>query len=160
MAKVRKRTWTSGGEIKTAWVADYFDQDGKRHIKTFDRKKDADAWLADTVGEVKRGTHTPERTSITVADACGIWLERGRREKLERGTLRNYRDHAARIKRRLGSVRLAQLTAPKVAAFRDQLLDDGCSRKTARIVIGCLKGGKQTFERALAGNATARLAAR
>jgi hypothetical protein len=36
MATVRKRTWKTGGEgeVKTAWVADYFDQDGKRHIKT------------------------------------------------------------------------------------------------------------------------------
>jgi len=26
MASIRKRTWKSGGEIKTAWIADYFDQ--------------------------------------------------------------------------------------------------------------------------------------
>ena len=38
MATVRKRTWKSGGETKTAWIADYFDQNGKRHIKTFDTK--------------------------------------------------------------------------------------------------------------------------
>jgi hypothetical protein len=31
MASVRKRTWTSGGKAKTAWIADYFDQSGKRH---------------------------------------------------------------------------------------------------------------------------------
>jgi hypothetical protein len=32
MAKVRKRLW---GDGKSAWVADYFDQNGRRHIKTF-----------------------------------------------------------------------------------------------------------------------------
>jgi integrase len=40
---VRKREWTTRkGEQKTAWVADYTDQSGKRHIETYTRKKDAD----------------------------------------------------------------------------------------------------------------------
>ena len=40
----RKRVWTTRkGEQKTAWVVDYRDQGGKRHIETFDRKKDAEA---------------------------------------------------------------------------------------------------------------------
>src|SRR5690348_5526680 len=41
---VRKRTWTiRKGEQKEAWIVDYFDQAGDRHIETFERKKDADA---------------------------------------------------------------------------------------------------------------------
>jgi integrase len=39
MASIRKRTWKSSGETKTAWIADYSDQAGKRHIKTFGTKK-------------------------------------------------------------------------------------------------------------------------
>jgi hypothetical protein len=36
---VRKRTWkTTKGEIKEAWVVDYSDQAGKRHLETFKRK--------------------------------------------------------------------------------------------------------------------------
>jgi hypothetical protein len=46
MATVRKRSWESGGETKTAWVADYFDQEGKRHIKTFKTKRAAVDCLA------------------------------------------------------------------------------------------------------------------
>jgi hypothetical protein len=44
---VRKGMWKSrtGGE-KEAWIVDYVDQDGSRHIQTFDRKKDADAYHA------------------------------------------------------------------------------------------------------------------
>jgi hypothetical protein len=38
MAKVRKRTWTRKAGPQTAWIADYFDQAGKRHIKTFPKK--------------------------------------------------------------------------------------------------------------------------
>jgi hypothetical protein len=45
MATIRKRTGTSGGKGKTAWVVDYFDQNRKRHLKTFERKKDAEDWL-------------------------------------------------------------------------------------------------------------------
>jgi integrase len=41
---VRKRTWKSpSGEMKEAWVVDYVDQYGGRHIKTFAKKRDADA---------------------------------------------------------------------------------------------------------------------
>ena len=67
MASIRKRTWKSGDEVKTAWVADYSDQSGKRHLKTFERKKDADAFLVAARGEVQRGTHTADSGSITVA---------------------------------------------------------------------------------------------
>jgi hypothetical protein len=54
MAKVRKPTWQNRKGEQTAWIADYFDQAGKRHIKTFERKKDADAWLAETKIELKQ----------------------------------------------------------------------------------------------------------
>ena len=41
---VRKRTWKSpNGEPKEAWVVDYVDQHGDRHLKTFAKKRDADA---------------------------------------------------------------------------------------------------------------------
>ena len=59
MASIRKRTWTSGGEIRSAWVCDYVDQKGKRRLKTFKAKKAADAWLVQARGEVARGVHTP-----------------------------------------------------------------------------------------------------
>ena len=93
MAKVRKRTWTSGKGKQTAWVADYFDKDGKRHIKTFAREREAKAWLVAAQGEVARGVHTPENASITVAEAAELWVGKGELEKLERSTLRQYRNH-------------------------------------------------------------------
>ena len=48
---VRKRTWrTSKGEAKEAWIVDYVDQQGDRHIETFERKKDADCLSGDGEG--------------------------------------------------------------------------------------------------------------
>ena len=44
---VRKRTWkTAAGEERQAWLCGYTGQSGKRHVKTFARKKDADAFIA------------------------------------------------------------------------------------------------------------------
>jgi integrase len=46
MAKVKKRKWvTKQGEHREAWMIDYSDQQGTRRLKTFERKKDADAFL-------------------------------------------------------------------------------------------------------------------
>jgi len=51
---VRKRKWvTSKGEAKEAWIVDYADQDGDRHIQTFERKKDADARHAEVKVDMK-----------------------------------------------------------------------------------------------------------
>jgi integrase len=59
MAKVKERTWTTkNGETRTAWIADYRDQQGVRRLKTFQRKKDADAWLDQAKVEIRQGTHT------------------------------------------------------------------------------------------------------
>jgi integrase len=148
MATVRKREWESGGQTKRAWVADYFDHhldadhpNGHRHIKTFKTQKAAKAWLVGTQHEVKQGIHTPESTSITVAAAADIWIERGEREKLERSTLHQYRIHVARhIKpSRIGNEKLARLSTPAIEAFRDDLLKN-CSRPLARKVLASLKG--------------------
>jgi integrase len=140
VAAIRKRTWRdTKGDEKAAWVADYRDQHGKRHLKTFATKKAATAWLVEAQGEVVRGIHTPESAAIDVAEACRLWLERGRVENLERNTMRSY-DVLARlhIMPTLGPVKLAKLSTPLVAAWRDRLLAT-LSRRQARIVLGALK---------------------
>jgi integrase len=139
MATVRKRTWESGGRTKTAWVSDYFDQGGKRHIKTFKREREARAWLVTAQGEVARGVHTPEVASVTVAEAAQLWIEKGELEKLERSTLRQYRSHVdLHIAPLIGNVKLARLSTPAIEAYRDALLKKG-SRALARKVLASLK---------------------
>jgi hypothetical protein len=111
MAKVRKRTWTNKKGEQTAWIADYFDQNGKRHIKTFERKREADAWLADTQHEVKEGIHTHPSASITVAEAGDSWITQAEAGGLERSTIQQYRQHlAGHINPFLGNVKLSDLT--------------------------------------------------
>ena len=139
MATVRKRTWKSGGETKTAWIADYFDQDGKRHIKTCKTKKEADGFLVQARHEVARGVHTPENASITVAEAGKLWIETGELEKLERSTLRQYGNHLKlHINPLIGAVKLARLSTPGIEAFRNELLKRR-SRAMARKVLSSMK---------------------
>jgi integrase len=43
---VRKRKWkTAKGVECEAWIVDYIDQHGERHIQTFSLKKDADDYM-------------------------------------------------------------------------------------------------------------------
>jgi integrase len=120
---VRKRSWrTQKGEIKEAWIVDYADQRGERHIKTFVRKRDADAYHARVAVDVGAGIHTADGRSITIAEAGRLWIENGEAAKLERGTLEQYQRHLdLHISPFIGAVKLAQLTAPMVRAFEDQL---------------------------------------
>jgi integrase len=121
---VRKRTWTtSKGVMKEAWVANYVDQAGKRHIETFKLKKEADAFANTTGVEVREGTHTAKSESITVAQAGRLWLESGIEHELEQATLNQYRQHLdLHIKPYLGRLKLAQLNAPMIREFEGKLL--------------------------------------
>jgi MinD superfamily P-loop ATPase len=76
---VRKRRWiTRTGEEREVWVVDYVAQDGSRHLKTFAKKKAADAFHSQVNVDVAAGIHTPHSKSITVAEAADNWLAQGR----------------------------------------------------------------------------------
>jgi integrase len=136
---VRKRSWkTPNGEGREAWVVDYSDQHGDRHIKTFARKKDADAYHADVAVDVRTGIHTADSQSITVAKAGWLWIESGEAVGLERATLAQYRQHLEHhLVPLIGAVRLAQLTAPMVRNFEDRLRTDR-SPAMVRKILGSL----------------------
>jgi integrase len=137
---VRKRTWTTRrGEQKEAWIVDYADQDGDRHIETFARKKDADAYHATVKVDVRQGVHTAPAKSPSVAEAAESWIKRVEADGRERTTVRQYRQHVdLHITPRIGRTKLAHLTPAKVEAFRDDLLAN-LSRPTARKVLTSLK---------------------
>ena len=85
---VRKRAWkTAKGEAKEAWVVDYVDQAGQRHIKTFPKKKEADAYHATARVEVRAGEHTPDSASVTVKAAAENWITSCEARNLERSTV-------------------------------------------------------------------------
>src|SRR5262245_35321132 len=126
---VRKRSWKApNGETREAWVTDYYDQHGKRHLKTFTRKRDAEAHHAVVSTSVRAGTHTPDRASITVANAAKLWLATCEADGLERASLVSYAQTVnLRIIPILGNLRLSQLTVPLVRQFEDRLAADGAT---------------------------------
>jgi integrase len=136
---VRKREWVNPkGEAREAWVVDYVDGSGHRRNKNFKRKRDADAYANRVGAEVRAGTHTPDSTSLTVAEAGQLWLQSGENARLERTTLDYYRQHLEfHIAPLIGSTRLSQLTVPMVRAFEDKLRVDR-SPAMVRKAIGSL----------------------
>ncbi len=147
---VRKRAWkTAKGEGKEAWIVDYVDQAGKRHIKTFDRKKDADAYHATARVEVRAGTHTADSASVSIGDAAALWVESCHARNLEASTIDAYEQHVElHIKPFLGRVKLSQLAAPMIREFEDKLRrgdpapgeDQGKRRSSAMVkrILGSL----------------------
>ncbi len=139
MATIRKRRDWRGG-TSSSWVADYLDQHGKRRLKTFATRKEADAFLVNARHQVAAGIHTPDSTSITVGEAADRWLKRAELEHLEPATIRQYASHVTyHIAPLIGGVKLARLSAPTVQDFADRLLEGGRSRALARKVIASLK---------------------
>jgi hypothetical protein len=139
MATVRKRSWQSKEGTKTAWLADYTDQEGKRRFATFDTKREAEDWLAETKIEVKRGIHTPASQSITVAEASELWLSQAAIDGLEAATIAQYRQHVKyHIAPLLGRLKLVELAPSSVPEFRNTLIREGRSRVMAKKVVSSL----------------------
>jgi len=136
----RKREWvTRKGEQREAWIVDYADQDGDRHIRTFAKKKEADAYHATVKVDVRQGIHTAPSKSRTVAEAGEAWIKSAEADGLEQSTLRQYRQHLhLHILPRLGREKLAELTPRRIEVFRDELLAK-LSRPMARKVLTSLK---------------------
>jgi hypothetical protein len=101
MASIRKRKFGPNKD-REAWVVDYVDQHGKRRLKTFPTKKEAEAWKVSALHEVQQGIHTPASVSRTVTDVWRLWLADCEANKLEFGTIlqlgvvATYRRHGSR----------------------------------------------------------------
>ena len=136
MTAIRRRNWTAPtGETKTAWLVDYRDQSGKRRAKQFARKKEAEQYAERARTEVRQGTHTHDRDSITVAVAADMWIAAAEAEGLERSTTKRYRELAElHIKPRLGALKLTALTKPMVQDFRLELLQAKSRAMAAKVL--------------------------
>ncbi|HSI42133.1 MAG TPA: site-specific integrase [Xanthobacteraceae bacterium] len=145
---VRKRTWTTAkGEEKSAWVVAYTDSSGKRRLKTFPKKKEADAFAATASVEVRDGTHVADRDTATVQEAGGLWLKSCDAAGLERSTIDQYEQHfRLHIAPMIGGTKLSKITVPVVRAFQDQLREQGRSAamiKRVTVSLGSILGDSQ-----------------
>ena len=133
---VRKRTWTTKGVEKTAWVVDYQDGQGQRRLKTFKTKKEADNFSATAHVEVREGVHVADGASCTVNQAGKLWIASRERAGRERTTIDAYEGHLKyHIGPFLGETRLTALTVPGIRSFEETLLDAGRSSTMVRKVL-------------------------
>jgi integrase len=137
---VWKRKWkTSLGEEREAWVIEYRDGNGRRHLETFPRKKDADARHAEVKVDVRAGVHVATSQSVTVREAAESWITAGQAARLERSTIKQYREHVDQhIVPLLGRVKLSALSVPAIRKFEDKLREEGRSPAMVRKVMGSL----------------------
>jgi len=148
MASVRKRIWDSKGVRKEAWVVSYTDQLGKRRLKTFERKKEADAYRNKVAIEIQRGEHVPDSQTVTLSRALDLWLENCEarvlaRDRMRPRTVRNFRSWTENhIRPRIGHLMLTKLNYQVIQAFVDDLAYDREKRRshaTITNVLSCLR---------------------
>jgi integrase len=121
---IRPRNWRNkDGSLSTRWVYDYVDNSGKRHHKTYKRKRDADFGRQKIEAELAGGIHTASRASVTVQQASELWYTacEARNPPFERTTLDTYKRAKDEINAELGAEKLNQLSTGKVVAFRDKI---------------------------------------
>ncbi|HTN60915.1 MAG TPA: tyrosine-type recombinase/integrase [Devosia sp.] len=133
---VRKRTWTTKGVERTAWVVDYTDGQDVRRLKTFKTKKEADSFAATSHIEVREGIHVADGASCTVNAAGKLWITARERAGRERTTIDQYQNHLdLHIGPLIGDKKLTSLSVPEVRAFEEKLLDTGRSPAMAKKVL-------------------------
>jgi integrase len=134
--KVEKRVLPSG---LITYRAPYIDAAGKRRSKNFPRKADAEAFLFTVASELVQGVHTPASVSPTVKDAAAFWIARCKGKKLKPTSVNAYEEHVdLHIVPFIGTTKLAEVTAPAVYAFADQLQQAGRSIDMIKRVISSL----------------------
>lgn len=140
MASIYKRTWTSKGVKKSAWVFDYKDSAGIKRRKTFTTRKKAEAWSVDALHQVKQGVHTPASTSIAVSEGFDMWITACEADGLEYGTIKQRKEHKTlHVDPFIGGTKLAALTAPGLYDLDDKLRKAGRSLSMRRKVMTNIK---------------------
>ncbi len=137
MTDIRKRT----GKRGVSWQVRFKDaRTGKRHYKSFPRRKDAEAFISETT----LPQYIADSQTITVAEAADRWLKvckttgRKGREPIELSTARKYEEHVGKIKTLIGNLKLNELTPVRCSEFCEDLLAE-YSRPYAKKILTSFK---------------------
>jgi integrase len=92
-------------------------------MKTFPlgKKKEANAFAATAIVEIRDGTHVADSASVTVKEAGHQWIATAEADGLERTTIDQYRHRLKHIEPLMGRMKLSQLNAPVVRRFEEAL---------------------------------------
>jgi tRNA-dihydrouridine synthase len=118
MAKIRKRSNKNG----VSWQIDYYDPQGKRKMKCFALKKDAEAYLA-KVGVAKREGKYDEifqpkkETLLTFNDLADRYVENYGTQK----SYRSFKRHAVKyLREAFGERRLRDISYLDLETYRNK----------------------------------------
>jgi integrase len=136
------------------WVISYFDQRDKRHQPSFATKGEAQEFIVTLGGELRDGTHTPVRGSITVSEAIQLWLKSSANE-VTRGTMRNYRNYAKHLAP-LAEDKLARLTLARVEGFRNELLKEMSRHRVRKVIMSLIAAVNEAQRQGLVAQNVAR----
>src|SRR5260370_39746805 len=74
MASVAKRVWKYKGEKRERWVVRYTEKSGKKRLKTFESKKNADSFRNKISFDLERGEHIPPTGDMRFNDVLEPFL--------------------------------------------------------------------------------------
>ncbi len=148
MATVRKREWaTKKGVEKTAYFVDFYDNNGDRQRKQFNRFKAAEKFRVEMEGQLANGTHRPDADKVAVSEVCKSFIAhcQGRMDRNERMTRKMFvvyqghvNNHILHPEHGVGRSTLAQFTKKSVGEFRDALRSSGVTVPTTRKILSTL----------------------
>ena len=139
MASVSKREWVSpNGEKKVAWVLRYTDPAGKRRLKTFERKKEAEEARIRIGGEMAQGAFSHAAERMTFGKAIDRFLEQMDRRVEAKDGLRAMtayqwrRAIEKRIRPRFGDMKVSQVQASTVQLWMSEMALEGVGRSLVK----------------------------
>src|SRR5260370_23220885 len=140
MASVAKRVWKYKGEKRERWVVRYTEKSGKKGLKTFESKKNADSFRNKISFDLERGEHvaTGEMRFNDVVESflrhCEARVAAG--DGLRGRTLRAWRRTLkSSIQPKFGRYKLRDVTAREVQGWLDSLaLDEIRPRKRSALM--------------------------
>jgi integrase len=114
------------------WRARYRDANGKEHARHFSRKIDATQWLNSVAAAQASGTYVdPKAGQVALGEYAQMWLTR--QAHLKPSTRSRYRAIVrCHVEPAFGATPLAQIEHSAVAAWINELLDDGIAAPTVR----------------------------
>lgn len=131
MASVRKRSWkTATGQVKTCWLVDFIDQNGKRKAKQFKTKKEADAFETDMRADVRDRRYVHAHDNPTVEQVKDDWFaflnSRRAAGEMEAACVEDYKGkfrlHILSSVYGIGREKIGLLTWARIEEFRRDML--------------------------------------
>lgn len=119
------------------WRARYVDDAGHELSRSFDRRIDAQHWLATVTASLVRGDHVaPKAARTTVGEWCDTWLAGYRTRRVR--TVRQAEVHIKLIRAQFGNIGIAAVKPSDVRAWCAKLKADGYADSYVYAVHGRL----------------------